>query len=91
MEYSIVHHTPGRVRYRIPQLANDPEMAENLYNLFSGEEYVTDVRIRAFVGSVVVNYQSESLSQETICSYLENLIQISDTVFPGKINKKSQG
>ncbi|WP_013323328.1 HMA2 domain-containing protein [Gloeothece verrucosa] len=88
MEYDVVHQVPGRVRYRIPQLAHDPELVENLQFLLGREEYVTEVRIKPFASSLVVSYQTESLSAEKVQTQLENLFKIADLVFPKEVQKK---
>ncbi|MBE9008911.1 hypothetical protein IQ250_01620, partial [Pseudanabaenaceae cyanobacterium LEGE 13415] len=57
MNYQIVHTIAGRLRIRIPQLANDTEFASRLSGFFESLAGVTQVRVNPAASSIVIQYQ----------------------------------
>ncbi|NER28111.1 MAG: cadmium-translocating P-type ATPase [Symploca sp. SIO1C4] len=74
--YSIVHTTPGRVRFRVPRLACDANYAQRLQSLLAEESSVTSVQIKPSAMSVAINYKSQEVSDRQMLSHLTNLIQL---------------
>ncbi|MBG1244709.1 HMA2 domain-containing protein [Nostoc sp. NZL] len=88
--YSIVHTIPGRIRFRIPLLARDPEYANKLKLVIESAPRVTNVRINPKAASIVINYQVGVISDNQMRERLVNLIQTAqDEVMPKEVTSKS--
>jgi hypothetical protein len=74
MDYQIVHSIPGRIRVRIPQLAEDTAYACKLQNLIESIKYVSEVRINAWARSLVVSYKIKAISSEVFQEQLIHTI-----------------
>ncbi|MGB5592469.1 MAG: HMA2 domain-containing protein [Crocosphaera sp.] len=61
-KYSIVHSVPGRVRIKIPQIAEDKDFSARLQRLLDEDDHVTHVRINRAAASVVIGYDPQGLS-----------------------------
>ena len=61
-EYTIVHSVPGRIRIKVPQLAEDQDFAHRLQNLLNEDDHVSHARINRAAASVVINYDAQGLS-----------------------------
>ncbi|MGK7938768.1 MAG: HMA2 domain-containing protein [Crocosphaera sp.] len=61
-EYTIVHSVPGRIRIKVPKLAEDQDFAKRLQQLLNEDDYVTNVRINPSAASVVIHYDGQGLS-----------------------------
>ncbi len=61
-EYQIVHSVPGRIRIKIPQLAEDPEFVQRLQQLLNNDDCVIKVRVNRSAASVIINYDGEGVS-----------------------------
>ncbi|WP_107668293.1 HMA2 domain-containing protein [Cyanothece sp. BG0011] len=61
-EYQIVHSVPGRIRIKVPQLAEDADFARRLKQLLNNDEYVIKVRVNRSAASVVINYDGQGVS-----------------------------
>lgn len=57
MNYQIVHSVAGRLRIRVPQLADDAEFASRLSGFFESLAGVTQVRVNPAASSIVIQYQ----------------------------------
>lgn len=75
ISYRVAHAIPGRIRFYIPRLATDSEYADKLKVVMESDSRITDVRINPKATSIVINYQSDVISHEQMCSDLVNLIQ----------------
>lgn len=81
--YSIAHAIPGRVRFRVPRIAQDPEYVKRLKALLKADERVTSERVNSAAASVVITYKSGTTRNAEIrkrsllecISYLAKLIQ----------------
>lgn len=73
--YSIVHTTAGRVRLRVPKLRHDADYAQRLQCLLEAEPLVTSVRIKQAAASVVVTYNSGTVTTAKLGARLTCLIQ----------------
>ncbi|MFN6486785.1 MULTISPECIES: HMA2 domain-containing protein [unclassified Nostoc] len=88
--YSIVHAIPGRIRFRIPLLARDPEYANNLKLMIESDTRVTNVRANPQAASIVINYQVRAISDNQMRERLVHLIQnAQDAVVPKEVASKS--
>lgn len=72
--YQIIHAVPGRVRFRIPWLAQDSEYAERVYNLISKHNQVNDVRINRKAASIAIAYTPNNISDKQMRQHLVNLM-----------------
>jgi len=59
INYHVVHAIPGRLRLRIPKLAEDSEYAKKLQHLVEGLDFVTHARINSPASSLVVEYDAK--------------------------------
>jgi hypothetical protein len=55
--YSIVHCIPGRVRFRVPRLAQDPKYVQSLQALLKADWMVLGERINVWASSIVIAYK----------------------------------
>ncbi|EHC08893.1 heavy metal translocating P-type ATPase [Fischerella thermalis] len=55
--YHVVHKIPGRVRFRVPLLAHNPDYAENLQKLLESDSRVLKVRLNRHAASIAISYQ----------------------------------
>ncbi len=76
IEASLVHATPGRVRYRVPALIKDAEYAQNLEVLAKATAGVTNVIIKRSAGSIAISYNASEISGAELQAHLETLIQL---------------
>lgn len=60
--YQVVHATQGRIRLRVPRLANNSSYAERLERLLSSYLCVDEISINRPARSVVVRYQTSQIS-----------------------------
>lgn len=72
--YQIIHAVPGRVRFRVPWLAQDPEYAKRVYNLISKQSQVSDIRINHKAASMAIAYTLSNISDGEMRQHLVNLI-----------------
>ena len=87
---SIVHAIPGRIRFRIPLLAIDPEYANKLKLVIESDTRVTNVRANPEAASIVINYQVGVISDNQMRQHLISLIQTAqDVVVPKEVTAKS--
>ena len=72
----LVHHIPGRVRFRIYRLNNDSDYAENLKQFLLVQPRINHVRINRFAASLAIDYSYTGDSLAEIVSNLTDLIQL---------------
>ncbi|MEC4814298.1 MAG: hypothetical protein SAK29_13635 [Scytonema sp. PMC 1069.18] len=82
--YSIAHAIPGRIRFRVPRIAQDPTYVQRLEALFKKDPAVTNERVNRSAASIVITYQPGKIfNSQKLCSnvveqaisYLSRLIQ----------------
>jgi Heavy metal associated domain 2 len=56
--YSIAHSIPGRVRFRVPRIVEDPKYAQRLEASLEAEPTVIKERINRLTGSITITYKS---------------------------------
>jgi Heavy metal associated domain 2 len=75
MDYQIVHAIEGRIRIRIPLLAQDEAYANKLKSQVESLNFVINARINPLAESIVVTYKFKTISclaaQEHICQVVE--------------------
>ncbi|MGC9524910.1 MAG: heavy metal translocating P-type ATPase [Limnospira sp.] len=59
-ECQVVHHIPGRTRFRIPLLGEDPDSTAAVREVLESTPGVTDIRINRISRSLIVCYLPES-------------------------------
>ncbi|WP_199338118.1 hypothetical protein [Nostoc sp. FACHB-133] len=74
--YSIAHAIPGRVRFRVPQIACDPKYVQRLEALLKSDSTVTSERVNSAARSVVITYKTGMMrdSQKRVQSFLSTPI-----------------
>ena len=77
--YSVVHTTPGRLRFRVPRLRYDADYAKRLEVLLAADKLVKNVRVKPAAMSVAVTYKS-GISDAKMRSHLHDLIQAASVV-----------
>ena len=87
----LVHHIPGRVRFRIYRLKDDPDYAADLKQFLLAQPGINSVRVNRVAASIAVKYGSTDSSLAKIASGLKNLIQQSaKTKLPPNKQTKEQ-
>lgn len=66
-----LHHTPGRLRIRIPQVKHRPYMAKRVQELFGNRHDVSGVEVNTTTGSVKIHYDPEMIHGEQLLNYLK--------------------
>ncbi|AUB41810.1 Cation transport ATPase [Nostoc flagelliforme CCNUN1] len=79
--YSVVHTTPGRVRFRLPRLRCDADYTKRLEVLLTADALVKNVRVKPAAMSVAVTYKSDKVSDAKMRSHLHDLIQAASPGF----------
>jgi Heavy metal associated domain 2 len=94
MDYQIVHAIEGRIRIRIPLLAEDTGYQSKLQSLVESLKFVSDVRINPQAESMIVTYKFKAISCENMQAHLQQAIAQSapeppPTPEPTVVNEKS--
>jgi hypothetical protein len=66
-----VHHTPGRLRIKIPHVKHRPYRARSVQDLLEGHGGLERVDVNAATGSVVIHYNPETISYDQIVNLLK--------------------
>lgn len=66
-----VHHVPGRLRIRIPQIKRQAHKARNVSNLLESCGGFDRVDVNVSTGSVTVYYDPETTGHDSILNLLE--------------------
>lgn len=80
--YEIIHSIPGRVRLKIPQLANNGGLAKRLLKTLNEDEYVTGARVNLAALCLVINYEAKDLADWELGLRLINLINAAQAETP---------
>ncbi|MGF1541403.1 MAG: heavy metal translocating P-type ATPase [Pleurocapsa sp.] len=90
IEPCLVHHIPGRVRFRIYPLQDHSDYAANLQEFLLAQPEIDRVRINRLAASIAINYHYRGAPLAEIASNLTELIQQAATTksVPQKITKK---
>ena len=67
-----VHHTPGRLRIKIPILKDNAEKGERTGKLLQSLTGVNQVTVNARTGSVLIQYDCDATSAKQLLSFLED-------------------
>ena len=70
IETSLVHHIPGRVRFRIYRLKDDLDYAANLQQFLLTQPGIDRVRINPAAASIAINYRYTNAPLAEIASKL---------------------
>ncbi len=73
----VIHAIPGRLRLRATSMIEDPEYARTFQKILSKEKLITDFRLNSQAASIVVEYESDGISDREIQEYLLNLLSSS--------------
>ena len=74
-----VHHTPGRVRVRIPDIKGDARKGKRVEKLFENVEGIDEVTLNALTGSVVVHYDTDMTGSDAVLRILKENDYFDDT------------
>jgi outer membrane lipoprotein SlyB len=74
MDYQIVHAVEGRIRIRIPLLAQEVEYASKLQKQIESLNFVTNVRINPLAESIIVTYKYKWVSSALMQTHLREAI-----------------
>lgn len=74
-----VHHTPGRVRVRIPHIKGNARKGKRVERLFENVEGIDEVTLNALTGSVVVHYDTDMMGSDSVLSILKENDYFDDT------------
>jgi outer membrane lipoprotein SlyB len=74
MDYQIVHAVEGRIRIRIPLLAQEVEYADKLQKQIESLNFVTNVRINPLAESIIVTYRYKRVSSALMQTHLQEAI-----------------
>ena len=75
----LVHHIPGRVRFRIYRLQDDSDYATNLKQFLLAQPQINQVRINTVAASIAITYRYRGSSTAEMTSYLTKLLQQATT------------
>ncbi len=75
----LVHHIPGRVRFRIHRLKDDSDYGANLKQFLLAQPGINRVRVNPVAASIVINYRYTNSSLAENASNLTQLIQQAGT------------
>lgn len=78
--YSIVHAIPGRLRLRVPRIAQDAKYLERLERLLKADSWVKSERSNSAAASIVVTYEPNAIASKQMRSHLIELIQFASGV-----------
>jgi len=59
MKVKIAHQVPGRIRLKVPKAKDNPELVEQIKQMFTVIPGVEEVTVNPVTGSVVVNYDTD--------------------------------
>lgn len=71
----LVHHIPGRVRFRIYRLKDNSDYAANLKQFLLAQPGINSVRVNRVAASIAIDYRYKDSSLAEIASGLTKLIQ----------------
>lgn len=74
VEYEIIHTIPGRVRLRVPLLADDHDYAQSLEELLRSDYRVSYARVNAGCSSVAIKYQLSTSINGLVPNYIIDLL-----------------
>jgi hypothetical protein len=66
-----IHHTPGRLRVRIPDVKGNPHKGKRVEKLFTDVKGIDRINLNALTGSLVVNYDTDMMGSEAILKILK--------------------
>ncbi|WYM03162.1 MAG: HMA2 domain-containing protein [Gloeotrichia echinulata CP02] len=82
--YSIVHIIPGRIRFHVPQIAEDRGYGRRLETLLKNDPQVTSVRVNDDAASIAIAYQPSDISISHWINLLELALQKNPPINPIK-------
>ncbi|MBD2667027.1 cation transporting ATPase [Richelia sinica FACHB-800] len=74
ISYSFIHTVPGRLRLRVPNLRHDRLYCQKLQTLLQAEPLITSFRINSSAASLVINYETNAVSEHRMRCNLNNLL-----------------
>ncbi|MBG1242281.1 heavy metal translocating P-type ATPase [Nostoc sp. NZL] len=74
IDYHVVHIIPGRIRFRVPLLAYEPNYAQRLQELLESDSRILQVRVNCSCSSIAIRYQLSSNNDKLMQAYLIRLL-----------------
>ncbi len=87
----LVHYLPGRMRYRIPSLVGEEKIGKNIETQMRRLNGVKKVEVRPLVGSVLIEFQPETIEADMIYTVLVSLAGLDKQVErtpPSRVRKE---
>jgi Cu2+-exporting ATPase len=79
--HDVVHAIPGRIRFRVPRLRDDPDYAKRLQTLLKANNaLIKSIRIKPAAASLAVTYNSDTVSEAKIHLYVAEILQAASEV-----------
>ena len=63
MKVQIAHQVPGRIRLKVPKVKENPELIEQIQQMFNAIPGIEEVTVNPTTGSVVLHYDTERHDQ----------------------------
>jgi len=63
MKVQIAHQVPGRIRLKVPKVKDNPELVDQIKQMFTAIPGIEEVAVNATTGSVVLHYDTEHHDQ----------------------------
>lgn len=79
---SVVHAIPGRMRLRVPRIAEDSAYLERLEALLQADPLVKSDRVNSIAASIVIQYEPSKISDAQMRSHLFSLINSASDATP---------
>ncbi|MBD2043340.1 HMA2 domain-containing protein [Microcoleus sp. FACHB-672] len=76
--YKMIHAIPGRVRFGVPRIAEDPQYARRLEKLIESTKGVTGIRVNSQAASIAITYDNRAVTDAEMRLHLAELIQSAD-------------
>ena len=59
MKVQVAHQVPGRIRLKVPGVKDNPELIDQIKQMFAGIPGIEDVTVNPATGSVVLEYDTD--------------------------------
>ncbi|MBE9209334.1 hypothetical protein IQ244_23080 [Nostoc sp. LEGE 06077] len=88
--YTVVHTIPGRIRFHVPQIAQDQAYARRLERLLKTDAHVTNVRMNCDAASIAIAFHPGNVTVNHWVTLMESAVQINPPTPSVQIGEKQQ-
>ncbi|MFM2062388.1 MAG: hypothetical protein RLZZ507_2058 [Cyanobacteriota bacterium] len=78
--YHVVHSIPGRIRFRVPLLADNKDYALRLEGILQADSRVTAIRINRHAASIAINYQLKADHHQSFFQDVVRSLQVATVI-----------